>query len=302
MPSNFPDFTFFAGKGGVGKTTCAVDYAKSANRRVRSTGHRTLIVSTDPAHSLGDVLGVRLGATPKRVQPRVSAVELDAPRAFGRWMANNRRALTDILERGTWLDRHDASMLLDLTIPGVDELAGLIEISALANGPFDRVVVDTAPTGHTLRLLAAPATVAVVAGVLEALEEEHRIIRERFARVVREDAADRLIRLLARQAADVASLLRDHRRTSFHWVTLPEALAIAESEDGLAALEQLRVRVAEVVVNRVWPAGPKCLLCDARRASERAMLQEVRRGIGRNRRCRVVQERIKDHEATKVTK
>jgi arsenite/tail-anchored protein-transporting ATPase len=233
-------------------------------------------VSTDPAHSLGDLLGVRLGATPRNVRPGVSAVELDAPRAFRRWLKQHRRALADILERGTWLDRHDVAALLDLTIPGVDELAGLIEISALATGPYAQVIVDTAPTGHTLRLLAAPAAVTVVADVLDALQEDHRIIQRRFARLARRDAADRLVELLAQQAADVAALLRDHDRTTFHWVTLPEALAVAETEDGLRALTDAAVRVADIIVNRVWPAGPSCGLCDRRRAAERDAIERIR--------------------------
>src|SRR5215468_4297491 len=126
------------------------------------------------------ILRTRLAATPRRVAPRLHAVELSAPRAFARWLSRHRRALADVLERGTWLDRNDVAALLDLTIPGVDELAGLIEIHALANGPYNRVVVDTAPTGHTLRLLTAPDAVTAVAGVLDGLQEDHRFIQRRF--------------------------------------------------------------------------------------------------------------------------
>jgi len=222
------------------------------------------------------LLGVRLGPAPKRVRSGVNAVELDAPRAFGRWLTQHRRALADLLERGTWLDRQDVAALLDLTIPGVDELAGLIEISALAAGPYAQVIVDTAPTGHTLRLLAAPAAVLVVADVLDTLQEDHRIIQQRFARAVRKDAAERLVELLARQAADVAALLRDDRRTTFHWVTLPEALAVAETEDGLRVLADASVRVEEIIVNRVWPNGARCALCDRRRAAEREAIASIR--------------------------
>jgi arsenite-transporting ATPase len=241
------------------------------------------------------LLRVRLGATPKRVRPGVSAVELDAPRAFRRWLTQHRRALTDLLERGTWLDRRDVAALLDLTIPGVDELAGLIEINALASGPYAQVIVDTAPTGHTLRLLAAPSAVTVVADVLDALQEDHRIIQQRFARVLRKDAADRLVELLARQAADVAALLRDGQRTTFHWVTLPEALAVAETEDGLRALADASVRVEDIIVNRVWPAGPRCSLCDRRRAAERKAIAAIRGRI------RIVENHTKDAKEIKGT-
>jgi arsenite-transporting ATPase len=222
---------FFAGKGGVGKTTCASAFAvTSAETR------RVLLVSTDPAHSLGDALGVELASTPRRVRPRLDAVELDAPRAFARWLDANRTALRDILEQGTWLDRDDIDALLGLPIPGVDELAGILEIGRLVwerkdrKETYDDGVVDTAPTGHTLRLLTAPTTVAAVAEVLDALREEHRVIRDQLARVGgRADAADHLITLLASQARDTSDRLRDRKQTTFQWVTLPEDLATSSS-------------------------------------------------------------------------
>ena len=172
-----------------------------------------LVVSTDPAHSLGDALGVRLSARESPVpigSRRLWAVELDAPRAFERWLVDHRRALGDIVEHGTWLDREDVDALLGLSIPGIDELIAMVEIvrlteSAAAKRPYDLVIVDTAPTGHTLRLLAAPVTVGAVADVLDALQADHRLIREQLARVGRPEAADRLIGLLAEQAHRQAS-------------------------------------------------------------------------------------------------
>ena len=128
-----------------------------------------------------------------------------------------------------------------MSIPGIDELVALLEIVRLAQaGDYHLVVVDTAPTGHTLRLLAAPAAVVAVADVLEGLQREHRLIREQLARVGRPDAADRLIALLAGQARETGALLKDPLRTTFRWVLLPERLSVAESEDGLRALEPRR--------------------------------------------------------------
>ena len=97
-------------------------------------GLRVLIVSTDPAHSLGDAFGTTLTATPKRLRPSLDAMELDAPRAFARWLADHRRPLGEILEHGTWLDREDVDALLDLSVPGVDELMGILEIDRLTRG------------------------------------------------------------------------------------------------------------------------------------------------------------------------
>ncbi|HJZ78189.1 MAG TPA: TRC40/GET3/ArsA family transport-energizing ATPase [Vicinamibacterales bacterium] len=287
---------FFAGKGGVGKTTCSSAFALSV-LGARSA-RRVLLVSTDPAHSLGDALGVRLSAAPRAVAPNLDAVELNAQRAFARWLVAHRRPLGEIIEHGTWLDRADVDVLLDLSIPGVDELVGILEIARFVRAErkdredrkasYDLVVVDTAPTGHTLRLLAAPRTVAAVADALDALQEPHRVIRDRLARVGRPEASDRLIALLADQAREAARRLRDPRRTEVQWVTLPEELARAESADGVAALQAAGLRVAGVVVNRVLPDGRPCPLCDRRRAEERRVIAAIRRELGGGRRVSLV--------------
>ena len=242
-----------------------------------------LVVSTDPAHSLGDALGMRLAASPRRAAGRLDAVELDAPRAFARWLAANRRALGDVLEHGTWLDRDDVDELLDLSIPGIDELLGILEIARLSESDYELIVIDTAPTGHTLRLLAAPDTVAAVAETLDALQEQHRIIRDQLARVGRAEASDRLIATLAAQARDGADRLRDRGQTAFRWVTLPEGMSLAESEDGIGALEAGGLHVEAIVVNRVLPDGAPCPICDRRRAEERRVVAAIRRTLGRGR-------------------
>jgi arsenite/tail-anchored protein-transporting ATPase len=251
-------------------------------------------VSADPAHSLGDALGRRLASAPRPVAARLSAVEIDAPRAFRRWLRQHGRALGDILERGTWLDREDVDTLLDLSLPGVDELVALLEINRLARaGSVDRVIVDTAPTGHALRMLAAPAMVTAVAGALDALHETHRIIRDQLARVGGPDAADRLVAALEEQSREMGAALRDPRRTLFHWVTLPEELSIAETAGAIAALRESGIGVHEIVVNRVVPGGPACPVCDRRRALERDIVARIRRQPRRfNATVRVVPDRL----------
>jgi arsenite/tail-anchored protein-transporting ATPase len=295
IPNPVTQFVFYGGKGGVGKTTCAAARALTDAAR----GARVFIVSTDPAHSLGDALGVPLSSTPRpiamppragtRARGRLHGVELDAPRAFRRWVASHRQGLGEIVEHGTWLDHDDADALLNLPIPGVDELVGLVEIMRMAaSAAYDVVIVDTAPTGHTLRLLAAPATVASVADILDALQAEHRAMREQFARRGRPEAADRLIALIAGEARETGERLRDRERTAFEWVMLPEALSLAESADGVAALDRARIPVRDVIVNRVIPDGPPCPICDRRRAAERRVIARIPRVLGRTRRVRVL--------------
>lgn len=257
-------------------------------------GRQVLAVSTDPAHSLGDVLGARLSSRPQRVgrfgiSGSLHAAEIDARRVFARWLRAHQQALGDIVEHGTWLDREDVDALLDLSIPGIDELVGLSEVIRLAEDrEFDEVIVDTAPTGHTLRLLAAPETVATLARALDALHEEHRLIRDQLARVGHPEASDYLIELLTRQAREMSVLLRDAQRAAFSWVTLPEEMSLAEAEDGIGALEGVDIHVGSLIVNRAVPHGPPCPVCDRRRVDEGRVIDRIGRRLGRRRTLHVV--------------
>jgi arsenite-transporting ATPase len=222
-------------------------------------------------------------------------MELDAGRVLARWMARHRRALADIIEHGTWLDRQDVDELLELAVPGIDELIGLIEIVRRASDRpgCDLVVVDTAPTGHALRLLASPQAVQSLVALLDALQRDHRIVRQQLGRVTTPDLSDRLIATLEHQAVETRELLRDRTRASFHWVMLAEELAAAETADALRALERLGVTVDEIIVNRVTPGGPRCPTCDPRRAAEAQVLAAVRRLAG-DRPIRLVDAEVKE--------
>jgi len=291
-------------------------------------GARVLVASTDPAHSLGDALNVRLSPVPRPIALRapgpqrragtahrgsLHAVELSAAGALARWLARHRGALGDVLQHGTWLDRDDVDLLLELPLPGVDELAGMLELARLGRvdvdplpppGPrgrrstlsaaYDIIVVDTAPTGHTLRLLGSPEAVLAVAHALEGLQREHRIVRESFARVLRPEAADRFIALLAAQATRMADVLRDEQRTAFDWVTLPEMLSLAETENAVEAIEQRGIRVAHVVVNRILPRGSRCPVCDARRKEEARVIAALTQRLGVDRSIRLVSAHLRE--------
>ena len=251
-------FHFFAGKGGVGKTTCAAAAALAA----AESGRRVVVVSTDPAHSLGDALGRRVGPVTRRVPVRagrLEAIELDADRALARWLARRRGTLRTIAERGTYLDEEDLERLLRLSFPGVDELMALVELGRLARqGRYELVVVDTAPTGHALRLLGMPETLRRVAGVLNDLYAKHRFLADSLGRGYRAGPADRLIEELDADGRRLAALLRDAERCRFTWLLLAEELTLEETRDGVAALAREGMRAGELLINRLTPApvGP----------------------------------------------
>ena len=244
-------------------------------------GHQVLIVSTDPAHSLGDLLGVRLGPAARPVPTRkgsLYAAELDADAALGRFVAARRGQLARILSRGTYLDDDDIERLLRLALPGVDELIGLLELTRLGQArAYEDVVVDTAPTGHTLRLLAMPRTLERMAEVLDDMQAKYRFLGESLGGRYRPDAADALVDEIAADGRRLHALLRGPDRCAFSWILLPEALALEEAKDALAALRADGLSVGEVIVNRVTPEPRgRCVACEARVCAERGVVRSAR--------------------------
>jgi len=235
-----------------------------------------LLVSLDPAHSLGDVLDLTLGPEDRAVPGsggRLRAAEVDAPRAYARWLARERPLLLRMAERGTYLRAGELEAVLDLALPGVDELMGLRELLRLARKrPDHALVVDAPPTGHALRLLDAPTQIRRLARLFAHLQAKHHALSEALSRRRVPDDADALIAGLLDEADAIDALLA---RTTFTWVTLPETLAWEETRDALAALDA-RGLVRDVLVNRVTRAPARaCALCDGRRHAERPVCAAI---------------------------
>ena len=221
---------------------------------------------------------------PRLASCRRPAADSEPPRCrrrsvIRRWIATRRELLEEMALRGTWLDREDVSSLLRLTLPGIDELAALIEIARIIKSArFDLIVIDTAPTGHTLRMLETPEVLDGMASVFDAMQSRHRVLvaalRGRWTR----DAADALIDDLARAADDLATMLRDPARTRVFWVTLAEPMAIAETADAVGALTSRSIGIEAIVANRLTPRpdGP-CRWCQGRRRFEAQALESLER-------------------------
>lgn len=245
-----PRWTLVGGKGGVGKTTVAAALALS----LADAGERVLVLSVDPAHSLGDALGVALGGEPAPVPGAegVEALEVDPARERARFLEAHREALLRVVERGTYLERADVDGLLELAVPGMDELAAVLRLTALAaEDPERRVVVDTAPTGHTLRLLDLPRLARGWVEALEAMDAKHAQVALALVGAYREDDATRELAGVRAEVERLDALLRDPGRTRFVLVTTPEPVVMEETRRYREALRERGVPLGGVVVNRV---------------------------------------------------
>ncbi|HKO15309.1 MAG TPA: ArsA family ATPase [Gemmatimonadaceae bacterium] len=250
-----PPFTLVVGKGGVGKTTLAVGIASGFAQR----GSRTLLLSTDPAGTLASALNVELpahgaaGTIPNR--PRLRARQLSAADAREEFLTRWRDVLVDIVDRGTYLDHSDVQGLVDAALPGADEIFALLVLAGLVSSPssdeHDRLVVDTAPTGHTLRLLQLPETFSALLALLDAMQEKHRFMVRALTHRYRGDRADAFLAEMRAAVDALRGILADRTRCAALLVARAEPVVEAETARYAAALQELGITRAALVVNAV---------------------------------------------------
>lgn len=245
----------FTGKGGVGKTTAAAATAALAARR----GHKTLVLSTDRAHSLADAIGAPLTAVPAEIEPGLFGVQVDAQARFEATWNGVQAWLTSLFARGGV----DSLLAEELAVlPGADELMALLEVrDQVAGGQFDVVVVDCAPTAETLRLLALPQALG---WYVERVFPTHRRVVRTMRPVLHGLGAtegmpdDAVFEAAARLHADLAqvqALLTDPATTSVRLVLTPESVVVAEARRTYTALALYGYPVDAVVANRIVPDG-----------------------------------------------
>ena len=209
------------------------------------------------------------------------ALEIDARKSLARWLNRRRAAFERIAVRGTWLDREDVSGLLQLSMPGIDELAALFEIARAGKDTrFDSIVVDMAPTGHTLRMLEMPATLGTLAQVFDRMQEKHRLMVEALTGVYAPDDSDRLIAEIDQEARDLASLLRDPMIARISWVTLAEPMSVQETITAAGTLARAAIPLADLIINRLTPApSATCQRCRARGVMEHQSVVRLRKAL-----------------------
>lgn len=244
----------FGGKGGVGKTSCATSAALHMAHKHPERSY--LLVSTDPAHSLMDCLA---GSTPPA---NLTVREIDPAVCLARFKLLHQNHLSTIAARGTFLDQSDIDQLLDLSMPGLDETMALLEIVAWVKGnQYACIVVDTAPAGHTLRLLALPALMRQWVAALDAMLGKHRYMAKLYRGHYDKEAVDLYLEETVSDLEQLWALLCSPQTCRFVPVMLAETLSLNVTDMMLAELNRLGLPVQEIVVNRLLDSSTNCPVC-----------------------------------------
>ncbi len=244
---------FVGGKGGVGKSTSAAAVAWQAAK----SGYRTLLISTDPAHNVGDIFNEKIGGRTKEIAENLYALEIDPDietENYIKGVKENIRGTvhTSMMEEvNRQLDTAKAS-------PGADEAAlfdKLIHIILEERQHFDKLVFDTAPTGHTIRLLSLPELMGVW---IEGLLEKRRKTNANYTALLndgepREDPIYDVLRERQERFSKARDILLDEQETGFVFVLNPERLPILETKKALELLHKYHLHVKTLIVNKVLP-------------------------------------------------
>jgi len=242
----------YSGKGGVGKTSLS---AATAIRAARM-GKRTLVMSTDSAHSLADALDRRVGPDPTEILPKLDAVEVDVNKELGSHWGVIQEYLTRFMTFRGVADTVAEEMAI---LPGMEELFSLLKVKTFAeSGRYDVIVIDCAPTGDTVRMLGVPEILnfyfSRIFPIQRTVLRTVRPVAERMTDMpIPSDDVFAAVKALYEQMEGMGPLLQDPRRSSIRIVLNPEKMVIAESQRLYTYLSLFGFPVDAVVANRVLP-------------------------------------------------
>ena len=271
------------GKGGVGKTTVAC--ALALHMAARHPRQSTLLMSTDPAHSLADMLETKDHPGPHRLKTakgKLTIWQIDSASEFQKFLESNREGILNIVENGTFFNREEIAPLLDTTLPGMAEVAALLALKELLeSGEHDHIVVDTAPFGHTLRLFELPGHFQRFLNFLEVASSRDALLAQRFGGRTMGTTAGFLEewQVTVRRVREAFSA----EQAEVLLVTSPETFSLNEAVRCMEALRESapEMRLGGVVLNRVVMEGDDCKHCRYRARQGKQAVQFLKREFPR---------------------
>lgn len=263
----------FGGKGGVGKTSCATATAIGLTR-----SFKTLLISTDSAHSVSDSLGAKIGneILPVKGIENLWAIEIAAEEAFNRFKNQHEQELKKLLETSSNLDDEDIGDLLKLTIPGIDEIMSFKSIiDFIDEGNYEKYVIDMAPSGHAMRLIASPALLDQWIKVAAKMRWKYRYMITRFSGKYQPDTTDAMLINLKKTVKKIEMLFRDNTQCEFIPVCIPEAMAVSETGRLIDDLKRFKIEVKQLVINNVMESEG-CSFCRERKLGQQKHLERLK--------------------------
>jgi arsenite/tail-anchored protein-transporting ATPase len=291
-------FILFGGKGGVGKTTMATASAIALAKH--NPDKKILIFTTDPAPSLSDSFEQKLSNSPIKIEgfDNLWALEIDAREELKKFKKKYGDDVLNILQEGTYLSDEETEEIFSLDIPGLDEVMGLkritdfmeageastrkyadsnAEIRGNKNLKFDTYVLDTAPTGHTLRLLTLPELLDDWIKFLARLRWKYHAMVNQLSRGKEKGMtkADEFLLEMKKTVKKVQALLRDSAKTTFIAVTIPEAMGVEETKDLIKNLKQSKIPIEHIIINNIVPADESPFM-KSRRKVQNGYIEELK--------------------------
>ena len=270
----------FGGKGGVGKTTAAAAFALALARAEKKK--KLLIFSTDPAHSLSDSFGEEIGRQKNGVagNENLDAMEIDPGKWFEELKQRYRTWTDELFDSLTGASRMEIKFereamreLVELTPPGIDEIAALGAISDLLDeNRYHSIILDTAPTGHLIRFLELPqVALSWIRTFMKLLLKYQNVVKAT-------EVAEELV-ALSKSIKRVSALLTDAERCEFVGVAIAERMSLEETVDLAKALDKLEVPMGKLLINALIPetAAAKCEFCRSRRKMQDEVVSSFRR-------------------------
>ncbi|WLD94104.1 ArsA family ATPase [Alkalihalobacillus sp. AL-G] len=266
---------FFGGKGGVGKSTSSSAYALATARQ----GKRILLVSTDPAHNLGDLFHAKLSGKPTKLTENLWGIEIDPDEETKRYLKGVKQNLKGLV-KPKMIEEVHRQIDLAGSSPGADEAAmfeRIVSIILNEKDSFDMIVFDTAPTGHTIRLLTLPELMgAWIDGMLkrrESMNENYSAWMGDGEPV--EDPIYDILQKRKERFAEVRKLLLDSTQTEYVFVLNAERLPILETEKAIGTLAKHDLNVRTIVVNKLLPSEETSSFFQRRKAQEKEYLSWI---------------------------
>lgn len=267
---------FVGGKGGVGKSTTSSAVALHLSERISQSGQygKILLFSTDPAHSISDSFNVKIGDTPTRITDTLDAIEVDVSQLMCEFKEEHKTAIQELLTKTASLNEKEAEHAIELAIPGIDEFMALVKVSTfIDNNTYKTICVDTAPTGHTLKLLSTPNIVNSWLIFFSGLHNRYRGIMRTFMGTDPKNI-DVFIKSLSENIYRSYTLTTDKEKTEFLIVTIPDLMAVEETKRLIISLYSSGIKVNNMVINNIQP-NSDCTFCQARRNHQNRYMNAI---------------------------